>query len=217
MKKFQDFYLVKLGKKEYMEDLYNKGLLYFNQVEYFRNLKYKSDGRADIYEGMDDYYAGNGLNQVEFTINGYKLTELFSISTNLDYAVDMQQLHYTHIYCLSAIDRIKKIFDKKNFAEDKNYAVLIHDVETFLKRVCILIHKHEISCKMSFVEYIDKDNYGGDLGCFKKLNSYSHQNEYRIAIKSESEAPDIMLIGSLNDIAKPPMDEKIFYEFLRTL
>ena len=41
--------LLKFGKKEHMEALYNEGLLYMNTFDYFINLEDNGDGRADKY------------------------------------------------------------------------------------------------------------------------------------------------------------------------
>ena len=49
------------------------------------------------------------------------------------------------------------------------------------------------------------------MGCFKKFEEYSYQNEYRIVacLKNDS-VPQSIKIGSLKDIALKPLSQKEF-------
>ena len=61
--------LLKFGVKEHMEALYEEGLLYLNTFAYFKELEYSGDGRADIYEGVTEYYSGEGFDNLKLTIS----------------------------------------------------------------------------------------------------------------------------------------------------
>ena len=61
--------LLKFGIKEHMEALYEEGLLYLNTFTYFKELEYNGDGRADIYEGVTEYYSGEGFDNLNLTIS----------------------------------------------------------------------------------------------------------------------------------------------------
>ena len=50
--------LIKLGSEGNMKNLYEKGELYLQTFEYFKNLEKTNDGRGDPDEYLTKYHAG---------------------------------------------------------------------------------------------------------------------------------------------------------------
>lgn len=211
-------FFLKIGEYEHMKNLYEKGELYFNTFDFFRNLEYTKDGRADNNEYCYYHYAGEGIKEVvlKFYPDGrdkepIKLDERnglreLTISTG-------EQKEYTHIYSLSSIDvewslNNNCIIDDSNFADTKNYVVLIWNTKEFIHRVTQHLSKYKLKAK--FIEYVDKQSYTGEMGPFRKFKNYALQNEYRIAVKFNTKGPKIIHLGSLSDIAREPQDYKKF-------
>ena len=50
------------------------------------------------------------------------------------------------------------------------------------------------------------------MGCFKKFNSFALQKEWRLAVRFPDKSDKDVYIGSLHDIAFPPISEEDFYK-----
>lgn len=97
--------LLKFGKKEHMEALYNEGLLYMNTFDYFINLEDNGDGRADKYEATTLYYAGDGVDDIKLTLgSGDDKITLSREGGTLSIAMITDQPTYSHLYSMTAID-----------------------------------------------------------------------------------------------------------------
>lgn len=201
-----------------MKNFYEKGELYFNTFDFFRNLEYTNDGRADSNEYCAYHYAGdrikdvslslyhNGLDQPPLRFVGGKELEELTITTG-------EEKEYTHLYSLSSIDlewslNNNYIIDTSNFANTKNYVVVILNTNEFINRVVHHLENYVFQAK--FIEYVDKKSYTGVMGPFRKFNDYALQNEYRIAVNFKTKEPKIIYLGSLSDIAHEPQNYKEF-------
>ncbi len=209
---------LKFGEKEHMEALYNEGLLYVNTFDYFKTLEPALDGRADYYEATEEYYAGDGLENISLTIEYGKQKHTLSRENGwLAAAINTKGYReYSHLYSLSCFDinRIKEnksILDERNFAPTKDYVVVIYDTKTFLERLKAKLLEYKCKCKLGFVEYIDINNYSGEMGFFKKFNEYSYQNEWRFIMSYNSSEPLKIYLGSMLDIAMKPQTKENFY------
>lgn len=204
-----------------MKNLYEKGELYFNTFDYFRNLEYTNDGRADNNEYCAYHYAGDGIKDVSLRlypngrdkepikfVGGKELEEL-TITTG-------EEKEYTHLYSLSSIDlewtlNNNFIIDNSNFANNKDFVVVIFNTKEFINRTVQHLQNYKLQTK--FVEYVDKKSYTGEMGPFRKFDNYALQNEYRIAVNFKTKEPQIIHLGSLNDIAHEPQS---FREFINS-
>lgn len=211
--------LFKFGKKQDMESLYYKGELYLNTFQYFINLEDNGDGRADRYEGTIEYYAGNGLNGINATLSDGNTTINLCTETGLvSLAYSSNEPEYSHMYCMSSIKydwtlENDLIIDENNFAKDKDYVVVIHDVDKFLNKLECFLAENGYVYLGDHVEYINEKNHYKDMGCFRKFSKYSYQNEWRLALKyRKSKEPIKLSIGSLQDVAFPPQDQFSFYK-----
>lgn len=208
---------LKFGTKENMEKFYQYGEMRFGTFPEFKTGEIKSDGRADWLEYADEFYSGMGLDDIKITIDGYTLSReggLLSAEWNL-----LNQKQYTHLYCMSYFDTKQMIekdyaINEKNFAEGKEYVVIVYNVQEFCKRVTEeLKTNNAMCCHSEYIEYCDMTNYSGDVGCFKKSDTYSYQNEWRIAVNfNNATDAKIIHIGSIEDIAKPPQTKEEFYQ-----
>lgn len=209
---------LKLGEYEHMKKLYEKGELYFNTFDFFKNLEYSDDGRADNNEYCAYHYAGDGIKDVSLSlypngrnnepikfVGGKELEEL-TITTG-------EEKEYTHLYSLSSIDlewtlNNNFIIDNSNFADNKDFVVVILNTNEFINRVVQCLPNYKLQAR--FIEYVDKKSYTGKMGPFRKFNDYALQNEYRIAVNFETKEPKIIHVGSLCDIANEPQSFKNF-------
>jgi hypothetical protein len=141
-------------------------LLYVNTFDYFKTLEPALDGRADYYEATEEYYAGDGLENISLTIEYGKQKHTLSRENGwLAAAINTKGYReYSHLYSLSCFDinRIKEnksILDERNFAPTKDYVVVIYDTKTFLERLKAKLLEYKCKCKLGFVEYMDINNY----------------------------------------------------------
>lgn len=211
--------LLKFGQKEHMEALYNEGLLYLNTFDYFIKLEDNGDGRADKYEATHEYFAGKGLDDITLTIgDGENKYTLSRENCTLSVATIVDKPEYSHLYSMTCIDtkwalKNDLLLDERNFADGKNYVVIIHNSNEFIKRLTDKLKEDKYYAKLAFIEYIDEDNYSGQMGCFKKFKRFSYQNEWRFAVrKYETNEPIKIYLGSLKDIAHPLQSKEEFYK-----
>ena len=211
--------LLKFGKKEHMEALYNEGLFYMNTFDYFINLEDNGDGRADRYEATVEYFAGNGLDDITITLgSGDDQITLSRENGTLSVAMITDTPEYSHLYSMTAIDtewalKNDLLLDERNFADGKDYVVIIHDFNKFVERLTNKLNENKWNSKLSFIEYIDEHNYSGQMGCFRKFDKFSYQNEWRCAVLQNGiKEPITITLGSLADIAFTPRNKREFYE-----
>lgn len=211
--------LLKFGKKEHMEALYNEGLLYMNTFDYFINLEDNGDGRADKYEATTLYYAGDGVDDIKLTLgSGDDKITLSREGGTLSIAMITDQPTYSHLYSMTAIDtkwalENDLLLDERNFADGKDYVVIIHDCNKFIERLTNKLNENKGNSKLSFIEYIDEHNYSGQMGRFRKFDKFSYQNEWRCAVSQNGiKEPITITLGSLADIAFTPRNKREFYE-----
>ncbi len=219
-KKYAGF--MKFGKKEHMQEFYSKGELYLNTFKYFEALENCGDGRADKNEYSKRHYSGDGIIGHTFTFSSGDKTLTFKGGVEVKSITEKEENinKYTHLYCLSAIDvdwSIKNnlIINPKNFAPQKDYVVFIHKPDEFYKKLyktLTKVKRLKKNFRLDYIEYVDPLKYSGDMGCFKKFNEYEYQNEYRLAIKFLNYEPQRIYIGSLVNVAYPPMTKDDFYK-----
>lgn len=210
--------LFKFGEKEHVENFYKKGELYFNTFKYFKELETNDDGRADKREYLGEYYSGTGLDSIKISFDGYILSKAQGLcSFEIDYSSIKQ---FTHLYCMSCVNVCKAIendliIDERNFANRKDYVVTIHNTAEFKRRLLNKVQEMQLRCQEGYIEYFNQSNYGGKVGCFRKTNDYEYQNEWRIVANfgtDKENIPQIISIGSLEDIAIPPVNKMEFYQ-----
>ena len=214
--------LIKFGAFEHMQSFYEKGEMYLNSFKFFKDLESSADGRGDKNEYSSVHYSGDYLKKyIKLELKEEKSGTVIPLSADtgllsltLDYGNDKE---YSHLYSMSYIDKSwtlenDLIIDTRNFAENKDYAVLIYDFQGFVDKVIKKVKELNLSCKAQCVEYVNKKNYSGEMGPFRKFDDYQYQNEFRIAINFGNLEPQTIYLGSLKDIASKPMSYEDFYK-----
>ena len=191
--------LLRRGKKEHIENLYNNGELYINTFDAIREY----DSNLDRSDSLDcvSHYIGDAY--IEICDK--------DISSDAAHIVEVEDLVFDNnkkgnIYCFYGIysDQLMSntnidIIDISSFGE---YLIVIFKPEVFLKRVKDELEKHNYHKVYDRkVEYVS-NKYVGYMGPFRKKEIFSLQSEYRIFVVIEkNDKIKNISIGSLHDIA----------------
>jgi hypothetical protein len=88
-----------------------------------------------------------------------------------------------------------------------NHAVVVYDVERFIRAVESYAGTNNMETCHGLVEYFDPEGFTGSFKgvepIFRKRNTYGHQNEFRFAFNTNKKAqrPIKFNVGPLNDFA----------------
>ncbi|MDV7212717.1 hypothetical protein [Azotobacter beijerinckii] len=203
--------LIKFMDEQYVDSFINDGLLYMNNIQYFRDYE---DGdpalRGDVHEGLS---ASLLPENITLEINGQLITDAAG-------KVDIRQCHQdeTNIYSMTIIsDRDILISGENglhlssNFEKFGNKAVFIggSDISEFWRRLKKAIENdqsvytlEENNTVAKKVNYVERELHHSQLSIFNKFSEYAWQHEWRIALKqTKCVGPLPLKIGSLADIA----------------
>ncbi len=197
------FFLFRRGQKEYVEALYNDGIVYINSIDYIRECDNNAE-RSDKDDGiLSREFFGNGTVTVwkmgkDPNREGVKME-----AVNMYMKTDHSQKG--NIYCLTGVysenltgDRTDITLKTESFGDT---VLFIHSPTTFLDRLSgALIGQGYKGFNSGRVEYYPND-YSGSIGFFKKHERFKHQNEYRIFVPNSQNEPIKLTLGSLHDIA----------------
>lgn len=184
-------------QKKYAEDLL-KGKLYFNTVKHHRN------------NGNDPF---EGIMRSEIMAD-------CNVTVNVDIEVDL--IKYSPVYCMTTIhsgdfdevnDENLEAFsqqvglDARFQTEYGNHSVVIWNTKEFLKRAWDSAIATDLEYGHHWIKYrsahdkIDWSRVNRD-SLFCKLDEYSHENEYRLAVmRTEDKGHFVLDIGDISDIA----------------
>lgn len=203
-------------KDKYAQDLLD-GKLFMKALDQFedtskRDISAANDFRGDILEGYSESF-GLGYNSHLYEEDGNGI-----ILDGMLGSIDALALR-KKVYCLSAIDYYKLkctlIKPSPKMKEFGKYAVIITDVEKFLKR---LHNAFDRCCKENHGCYClgyNKVFYDIDLykqfnyNEFHKSKSYSWQNEFRISIDFSEGRFNPDILDNVTDVAKLTFPGKI--------
>jgi len=93
---------------------------------------------------------------------------------------------------------------------------LITDLDKFFQLFKNSLDKSD-NFYSGLVEYIDEENYHGDMGIMKKLKEYKHQHECRIVVESnlyQNSKSITLSLGSLKDCSQM-FSSKVLLDTLR--
>ncbi|WP_218060156.1 hypothetical protein, partial [Aliivibrio sp. 1S128] len=205
--------LIKFMDEQYVNSFIDDGLLFMNNIEYFRKYEGEENGelvRSDMAEGLA---VSMQSEKVNVTFNGL---ELGGLTGNIDVRYNHEDK--TNIYSMTRISD-QDILDagelglylSKKFQKFGNKAVLIagKNIEKFHERLEEKINNatdiytiNESNIIAAQVEYVRRDEHHGNMGVFRKFDSYAWQHEWRIAFKNNQlSGPYSLKLGSLKDIA----------------
>lgn len=220
MKKvIEDFMLVKILKKEYVESLLN-GKLYMNNLKYFVDLEKetKKQGIGDIREAS---IANVRKHKLFIQREGEEVVEI-DIGDAPGILYDDNALYHPVFCAIGKIIKYDRVDDKRfgkslalteleleDFvdADSSQQAVIITDVYKFLNRVHLAMKKSHISGKYGMVQYRDMSvpnfNDGNWIldSTFVKDIRFKKQSEFRIELYLHEKNPFVLDIGDIKDIA----------------
>lgn len=176
--------LIKVGKKDHIESLYENGDVFFRTFKDFRemeNVQTSQDNpialRNDEFEGLERSLSG----RITFSPSHDK-----SLKFQVDDAkINIYQNKYSHLYCLYGfshdIKRGFKIDQRMSLFGD---TAVIFNSKIFLTELANTLSDYKVDFDMDYVKYYSNE-YSGVLGPFYKREIYSYQYEYRIATNVE--------------------------------
>ena len=212
-------FFIKLGNKQNMSALYERGEIYMQTFAYFKEIEIGQDGRGDPNENLRKYFNGEALNlnklKMVANVNQENFEHTFSyhngtVSVAIESLEDDKNINvYSMSIVYPEIGKQTKIdFEEQNFAEDKDFAVVIFDIRTFKKRIIDALKMlSPLKIYGGKVSYFDPVNFGGNVGPFMKTREYSYQREFRICAYFPNSEVRKFEIGSLRGVAFPPMDK----------
>ena len=189
--------LFKFGSRDHVEQFINEGLLYMNTLSYFKGLE-EDEVRSDKYENAGYCFQATGSTlNVEKNGNWIKLGDICGpiISSN-------SNERNPNVFCLYAFREraTESLIDPRNIKFGDSYAVLV-DGDEFLRRVKKYAEQNNIKITYKLVNYVNRDEYNGPMGPFRKFSYFSYQSEFRIVVYNGNNSPLSLRVGSLSDIS----------------
>jgi len=189
-------FFIKVGKKEHIVDLQQKGTIFMNTVGYFINYE-ERQLRGDKDEGITGIFQGKKL-------------ELFKNEAPLGYSNSFSLKirdgeKRGNIYSLIAITTQDDPETFKIDGKNKEFGdsfILIYDVQEFIRRIEEELKAKNYEYRYGLVQYYDPKEYSGELDVFCKQNCFKYQNEFRFFVKKAEDGPLIIKIGSIEDISR---------------
>ncbi len=225
------YLLIKVfDKEEYADAFIQKGELFCRTLGDFKKIN-EEDGRGDRFEAVTDWHQPE---QIKLTItfkdkdgvektfpiekiagpvtiqnNGYDRLNLYCM-----YAVklpEFEESDETEEERVAIVKKINRMLKDKSTLSDAflalgEFAVVVFQVEEFIKRVNNAAKERNFACWNDLIGYYDPDTFHGSFKeletVFRKRNLYEHQSEYRFAFGShEPEGTKVIHLGSLEGIA----------------
>ena len=203
--------LIKFMDERYADSFLNDGLLFMNNIDYFRGYEDADVAlRGDIHEGLAATYKAEDLT---ITLGDHVVEGVVG-------KIDLRYNHEgdTNIYSMTKISD-GKILEAGNsglFLSDKfikfgNRAVAIYgsNIIEFENRLRNALSKdiniytpREDNVVAKQISYLSREEHHGQMDVFDKFSDYSWQHEWRISFKQkQTVGPYPLKIGNLSDIA----------------
>ena len=203
--------LIKFMDEQYVDSFINEGLLYMNNIQYFRAYEDSDPAlRGDAHEGLAASFLPENIT---LEINGRIITDAVD-------KIDLRHCHQdeTNIYSMTIISDQDILNSGENGLNLSNdflkfgvKAVFIggSDISEFWCRLKNAIDNNQSIYTLEEnnivggkISYVERKLHHGQLSVFNKFNEYAWQHEWRIALKqTEGIGPLPLKIGSLADIA----------------
>lgn len=203
-------HVFKIGNAEHIVALLNHGELYLNTIDWFR----QADQNTERFDGLEGAVEIDQVSWIKLRDEQGKEFE-FSRPEHPKHHPAHGVLRSAHV--LTHEDRLKgNIFSctgvavgegpkfrklDRRFGQFGDAAILIENPNQFLTRVEKALQELGLKYLISPVTYYDPSSFIGKLGVFMKKDMHSYQHEVRIWVKSDSNEPIKLRLGSLRDIA----------------
>ncbi len=191
----------KLGRKDYMESLFNEGLIYMNSVAFFRDLAKK--GQGDKYEGAELIRAGQPI-KYRNNIEKEKVYCMWHINNFTEpMGSGVYANYYSDTMCEMSIDTRSYVDEFADGCFEDLRVVAIHNLKEFHSRLRSAIHRNNIEhYEMGEIQYYNLDETTNiTVGRYMKPNAFKHQNEIRYYVEDTNNDPLSLKIGNISDIA----------------
>jgi len=194
--------LFKLGSREHLELLLHRGHIYMQPLSRFQRME-EDEVRADRDDGL---YAFRRLSNATLSIEHEGAWRRLGVIDGEMRSSDAQ-LGDVNVFCMYAIkpsqidEKLACVIDPRVEAFGDSYLAL-RDPMQFFARVRERVHALGFPLHGSLVEYVDRANYSGHMGPFRKFREYAYQQEWRMALATRTGQPYTLEVGSLADIAQ---------------
>lgn len=206
------YFLMKIGKKEHMEQFLNNGVVYMNSVSFFRDCTNNEQG--DFFEGAQKIKNGKVISWRR----SFSFEKIFCMW----HLNNISPLNTAESIIRNNYNEIKASYDLRKyggFADDKNVlrVVIIHNVKEFHNRLrdrldAMGFHGKYASSHVSYYDpFVSNDI---EVNAFMKPCNFSKQNEIRYWVFDNNEKPLIVELGDISDIAQMhPLDSLLEVKF----
>lgn len=194
-------YLIRIIPSKYSDNLLSKGEIRMGSLDYYRNMEFNNDGRADVSEG-----AVTILQSGQILIGNPPVKISEGRTTVYQYS---NNVNNGYVYCLYGC--YENIYDGKihsidipdqmnNMGESK---ILIFNPGEFVNRCAKAAKEQGYSLVRGAVNYYDDKTSNLKWHPFMKPESYRYQSEYRLYCPTadSSDSSIILNIGPIYDIA----------------
>lgn len=211
---------IKFGEETHMNNLFEKGEVYMNPIDYF---KYHTNPQiGDIYENLKYIWQ---IPKANLKLSANNIDEIIIPDTNGHILVNSDEKG--NLYCLFSVKATEFIrnednntleLDLKIYKDFGDCACIIYKPKTFFDLVEKKLNDEGHICNKKLVKYYDPYTHNGSLDIFWKRNKYSHQKEARVHVNYDMDKEIKFEIGSLEKVAlfKPNLDDKIRIESTET-
>lgn len=196
--------IIKFGAKQHLKQLQQKGLLYCRNI----HESAQSDGNCLRLDEQENLVENRFLEKGEVMLKpvGAPDSEFITLNADNTNLSTWFQDPLGNLFCCTAIN-VLEFGPEKSYITDVRLAgfgshyLVITDVDEFLSRLHVALHKRNLKYEHKLVEYKSFKNFTGRKTIFQKDLQYAYQSEFRVLIKNEK--PDLLIleIGDLRDIS----------------
>ncbi len=198
--------LAKILPQKFLNDFLD-GNLHMNSDDYFTRVDADGFLRSDRDEGADKAVQ---FKEISILDGSGSWVPIGGAKSPLIHRYEDKQ--HRNILCMYMFtDKTSFKFDKRNI-EFGSVAVVITDLKEFVKRIETASKAKGGIFLQAPVEYVNKQEYHGQMGPFRKFSEYEHQSEFRFVLFSDSNelCEEIKLpIGDIRDISMVCPSDKL--------
>lgn len=193
-------FLIKFGREEYISQLRNDGIIYFNSLNYFRKIE-NDEVRRDALEGVVRI---EQLRDVQLYLEGKLIARtLPSSNSHLCFHDNENIGNVFSMYAITENEHTDPEFKfDRRLLQFGDKLLLITDTKAFIKKIISQIESRNLHFNLGYVKYYNKNLYSGILDPFHKPDNFNYQNEFRIYIQSKYDMSIQLEIGSIKNITQ---------------
>jgi hypothetical protein len=192
--------LFKFSRREFLQQLRSRGLLYMKYQEDFR--KIESKPRQDRFETTEQIAQPNAVKRLIIRDNDSQREVVIGPEQLAGPLLMSSGKLSCNVYCMFALTQQNitcPLVHPDNFEFGDAFVVILR-TRTFFDRVLAAATSRGLRCAWRLVKYYDPKAYSGETGPFRKPVSFAYQKEFRFIVQPGSSSPINLEIGSLADI-----------------